>query len=311
MCYSAQVWEDYHKFIREFGAQISIQDYVRLYVRRNNGEKIKITKAMDASFSRPEGPEEEEILALIQEYDRQQMAKLEAELFAQTDRKLKAEIILLIKPTKKLAEDLRIASKKIPQIKAKMDGLRSTKLTALDSFIFPEMYAPVMIWENGKRVVKPMRYKCLPAGKRFQNEVEFPNTYNARRESLDAYWKTTFGYTHGIMVVKSFYENVTREINGVQKSVRLEFKPSSDEDMYVACLWSHWQGPENPDLYSFAAITDTPPPEIAAAGHDRCIIPIKKENIDAWLNPDPKNLAALHAILDDRERPYYEHQLAA
>jgi putative SOS response-associated peptidase YedK len=64
-------------------------------------------------------------------------------------------------------------------------------------------------------------------------------------------------------------------------------------------------------LYSFAAITDEPPPEIAAAGHDRCIIPIKRENVDAWLQPDPGNLAALYAILDDRDRPYYEHRLAA
>jgi hypothetical protein len=47
------------------------------------------------------------------------------------------------------------------------------------------------------------------------------------------------------------------------------------------------------------------------SGHDRCIIPIKPENIDAWLNPDPKNLAAQQAILEDRERPYYEHRMAA
>jgi hypothetical protein len=31
----------------------------------------------------------------------------------------------------------------------------------------------------------------------------------------------------------------------------------------------------------------------------------------AWLNPDPKDLDAMYAILDDRERPYYEHRLAA
>ncbi len=62
---------------------------------------------------------------------------------------------------------------------------------------------------------------------------------------------------------------------------------------------------------SFAAITDEPPPEVAAAGHDRCIIPIKPENIDAWLNPDQRNLAAQYSILDDRERPYYEHRMAA
>ena len=40
-------------------------------------------------------------------------------------------------------------------------------------------------------------------------------------------------------------------------------------------------------------------------------IPIKPEHVDGWLNPDPNNLKALSAILDDRERPYYEHRLAA
>ncbi len=29
------------------------------------------------------------------------------------------------------------------------------------------------------------------------------------------------------------------------------------------------------------------------------------------LNPDPANLRAPYAILDDRERPYYEHRMAA
>lgn len=84
--------------------------------------------------------------------------------------------------------------------------------------------------------------------------------------------------------------------------------PASGE----GCMWSYSKGkPGEPDLFSFAAITDEPPPEVAAAGHDRCIIPIKREHLDAWLNPDPSNLAALYAILDDRDRPYYKHRLAA
>ena len=57
--------------------------------------------------------------------------------------------------------------------------------------------------------------------------------------------------------------------------------------------------------------SDEPPPEVAAAGHDRCIIPIRPEDIDAWLNPHPANLAAQYSILDHRERPYYEHRKAA
>ena len=37
----------------------------------------------------------------------------------------------------------------------------------------------------------------------------------------------------------------------------------------------------------------------------------KEENIGAWLNPDPKNLEAMQAILEDRARPYYEYGMAA
>ena len=66
-----------------------------------------------------------------------------------------------------------------------------------------------------------------------------------------------------------------------------------------------------PDLLSFAAITDDSPEEIAIAGHDRCIIPIKPENVEAWVNPDPGNLAVAYTILDDRARPFYEYRMAA
>ncbi|NPT58428.1 SOS response-associated peptidase family protein, partial [Paraburkholderia elongata] len=117
----------------------------------------------------------------------------------------------------------------------------------------------------------------------------------------------------------AFYENVSRaKMEGRQlaegekdENVVLEFRPNPAHDMLVACLWSRWSALGEPDLLSFAAITDEPPPEIAAAGHDRCIIPIKPENVDSWLSPNASNLKAMYAILDDRDRPYYEHRLAA
>ena len=176
----------------------------------------------------------------------------------------------------------------------------------------------MLVVENGRRVVKPMRYQCRPAGKPAFYDSKYPGCYNARRDNLRGFWKEQFGHTHGLVVMDAFYENVSRhnverrELRAGEKeeNVILEFSPTPPQPMLVACVWSHWrQGDE--ELLSFAAITDDPPPEIAAAGHDRCVIPIKPANIDAWLNPDPANLEAALAILDDRERPYYEHRLAA
>ena len=56
--------------------------------------------------------------------------------------------------------------------------------------------------------------------------------------------------------------------------------------MLIACLYSVWRTRANgSELLSFAAITDDPPPEVAATGHDRMIINLKPENVDAWLTP--------------------------
>jgi putative SOS response-associated peptidase YedK len=181
------------------------------------------------------------------------------------------------------------------------------------------MYAPVMVTEEGQRVIKPMRYQCRLAGKPKFYDTKYPGTYNARRDNLEGFWKPCFGCTHGVMLVDVFYENVSKakfegtlaETHERDENIVLEFRPGNGQLMLVACLWSRWTAPGEPDLLSFAAITDEPPEEIAAAGHDRCIVPIKPENIDAWLNPDPGQLAAMQTILDDRDRPYYEHRLAA
>ena len=109
------------------------------------------------------------------------------------------------------------------------------------------------------------------------------------------------------MLATAFYEHVRRE--GVDTI--LEFRPDTGQDIIAACIWTHTVDQHGNDLLSFAVVTDDPPPEVQAAGHDRCIIPLKPENVDAWLQPDPANLAVLYAILDDRERPYYENREAA
>jgi len=319
MCYSAQIWADYHKFTKVFGAIMDIKEFVRLFWERSEGAKIKIPKAMEAAFADPQTEQERQIKALIVAYGADQAGKMERELFQQTKRLADAERTLQSRTTKAATESKRIAADKIEKAKGKLADLRRKDLKPRDSRIFPGNYAPVMVMEHGKRVIKPMRYQCRPASKPVFYDTRFPGTYNARRDNLEGFWKDLFGYSHGIMVVNAFYENVGRHrVEGrelaegeSETNVVLEFRPEPTQDMLVACLWSRWQAIGKPDLLSFAAITDEPPAEVAAAGHDRCIIPIKPEHVDAWLNPDPRNLATQYAILDDRERPYYAYRLAA
>ena len=319
MCYSAQIKADFKRFVRAFGARLDLQEFIRLYWEREQGRAIKIPKAIDALFAQPQSEDEQRIKAMIDRFNQTQGAKLEEELFAQRKRLADAERALQAKATKASAESKRIATGKVDALLRRLDGLRPTEPKERDERIFPGHYAPVLVMEDGERVIKPMRYQCRPAGKPAFYDRKYPGTYNARRDNLGGFWKGLFGYSHGIMVINAFYENLSaarlegRTLADGEKdaNVVLEFKPNPPIDMLVACLWSRWQGKDEPDLLSFAAITDEPPPEIAAAGHDRCIIPIQPALVDAWLNPDVGELDAQYTILDSRERPYYEHRMAA
>ncbi len=306
MCYSAQIEADYRKYVKMFGAVMSLREFAELYWE-HGGRDLKAPMAMEAAFLGAQTDDERRIQALIAEKNAARATKLEQEVFEQRSRLAKAERILETKTTKAAAESRRIASNKIDAAVRRLADLKRTTLKDADSRIYPGWYAPVMIVQDGRRVVVPMRYRCRLPGWTEETEKEKPGTYNARRNNLRRVWGKLFGYNHGIIVVHRFYENVER----AGKKVVLQFDPTPAQQMLVACLWSRTAIPGEPDLLSFAAITDEPPPEVAAAGHDRCIVPIKPENVDAWLNPDPSDLGALYAILDDRERPYYEHRMAA
>ena len=306
MCYSAQIVADYRKYVKVFGARMSIKEFAELYWE-HGGRDVKVPRAMEAAFSDAQTDDERRIQALIAENNSVRATKLEQEVFEQRMRLAKAERTLETKATKAAAESKRIASNKIDAAMRRLADFKRAVLKDADSRIYPGWYAPVMIVQDGRRVVVPMRYRCRLPGWTEETEKEKPGTYNARRNNLQRVWGKLFGYNHGIIIVTRFYENVERD----KKKIVLQFDPRPAQQMLIACLWSRTAIAGEPDLWSFAAITDEPPPEVLAAGHDRCIVPIKPENVDAWLNPDPSNLAAQYAILDDRERPFYEHRLAA
>jgi putative SOS response-associated peptidase YedK len=319
MCYSGQVVAQWREFSRRTGSRIDLLEFLNLFVFRSNDKRVKIPKAMEPGVADPQSDVERQIKVFIDDFASTQTRETEQELFKQRKRLAGAERSLLSKTTKAASESQRIATNKIDWCLGKLADLRRTELQDRDARIYPGWYAPVMVMELGERVIKPMRYQCRPAGKPAFYDTKFPGTYNARRDNLEGFWKGQFGVTHGVVIMNAFYENVNRhraegrelrEGEDVENLV-LKFEPQPQQDMLVACLWSRWTAPGEPDLLSFAAITDEPPPEVAAAGHDRCIIPIKPEHIDEWLNPNPTNLAAQYAILDDRQRPYYEHRLAA
>ena len=205
MCYSAEVWEDYRLFVREFGAVLSIKDFFRLVFDRQKGpQRPIIPKGMELAFLNPATPEEQEIHDLIEAFHQDEAKRLEAELFKQKTRLTNAERTLESKETKKALNDQRIATDKISNLRRKLSDLKRTEPKDRDNRIFPGSYAPVMISEGGQRVIKPMRYQCRPAGKPAFYDRKYPGTYNARRDNLQGFWKGQFGHTHGLIVVNAF-----------------------------------------------------------------------------------------------------------
>jgi hypothetical protein len=82
----AQIWADYRRYIRDFGAELDIKEFYDLFSRRKGDSKVKIPKAMEAAFAEPTSDLERQIKSLIDEFSAEQEFKLQQELFKQRKR---------------------------------------------------------------------------------------------------------------------------------------------------------------------------------------------------------------------------------
>ncbi len=307
MCYSAQVLQDLKTYLRQTNAIADLAQIEETYRRRLTDKAVRIPRGFERNFDGPRSLDERRIRELVDQHRAATIPKLEQDIFTQRKRLADAERTLKTKQTKKALEDQRIATSKIEIAIEKLSLLNGTQRHPDDDRIFPMTYAPIVIRHEGRNIVRLARYHCQQAGKPPSIDRQFPGLYNARRDNVEKFWQREFGHTHAVMLVESFFENVQRD----GSNVVLHFTPRPAQLMTVACLYSEWRDPKGGELFSFAAITDEPPAEIAAAGHDRCIIPIRPEKVDRWLTPEGRSIGELQAILSDREQPHYEHQVEA
>jgi putative SOS response-associated peptidase YedK len=296
------------KYLRETGAEMDIDQFVEIFGARVSDSSIRIPRAVERWFDTPTNDEERQIKAMIDAYRAAEVTKLEREVFAQRKRLADAERTLASRPTKAATESKRIATNKIEQAMTRLERLKATKPHVAEARIFPMHYAPIVLQDGDRRLMRLARYHCRKPGEAEFIDRKLPGLYNARRDSLGKYWQGLFGVSHAVMMVESFFENVERD----GRNQVLHFVPRPADTMLIACLCATWQDPKGGrPLLSFAAITDEPPAEVAAAGHDRMIINLKREHLDAWLSPKGRSSDELQAILSDRQSPYYEHEVMA
>jgi putative SOS response-associated peptidase YedK len=307
MCYSAKVEQNIRDLARHFAATMDYSEVERLMMERLAGRPIRLARGFEWNFSNPKSAEERRIHELDQEYRSKKVAELEQEVFKQKKRLGDAERKLKVKETKAALNEQRIATSKIEASLERIALLTGMQPHEDDNRIFPMTYAPIVLQRDGRNVITLARYHLRQKGKPAFTDQKFPGLYNARRDNLERFWRSEFGRTHALMVVDSFYENVERD----HKNVVLHFTPRPAYQMLVACLYAEWSDQKEGRLLSFAAVTDEPPPEIKAAGHDRCIINLREENVEAWLTPQGRSDEELQKLLSDRQTPYYEHEVAA
>ena len=319
MCFSARVKQKFDQLSRHHGADVDWEAFDDLFRRRADGEDVKVARALELNYLHPCSEIQERTKHYIDKYNAAKTSEWETAIFAQRRRLGAAEESLTKKETKKAREDVRIASKKIETLRSRLQDMRRIEETESDSRIFPMMYVPILVQDAGSMVIRPMRYACRLAGKPANYDRLYPGTYNARRDNLGGFWNKVYGRNHGVMVINGFYENVPKHLyerrelqpGEAPANLVLAFNPRPAIEMLVACVWDHWKSSDAGDLYSFAAVTDEPPEEISATGHQRCVISLQEQNVPDWLSPAGISRESLEAILDDKETPFYEHTIAA
>ncbi len=174
--------------------------------------------------------------------------------------------------------------------------------------IYPQYFAPVIVSENGRRHIRPMRYRVRP----HDSPTEVPskyNLFNARLDSLEsrATWSKLFGRCHGVLIAHAFFEWVTHE----NKKQVIAFHARQQKNLPIPVLFDTWTAPDGLESFSsFALITGEPTPEILAAGHDRCPLVLPLSGLDAWLQPQQQSRRTLKSLLHKPVPLTFEAQLA-
>ena len=182
------------------------------------------------------------------------------------------------------------------------------KVPGEDNIIYPNTFAPVIVYVNGQKLIRPMRYRIRPSGSREEVPTKY-NLFNARTDSLfkKKTWKRLVGVKHCLFPFKAFYEWVPGGEKGKKRLVT--FYPTKQDLMWAPGLFDTWTSQDGSvSLESFALITVDPPSEILEQGHDRSPLFLSADFVDEWLKlPGERGTRNVFDILSKRQEVTYGH----
>jgi putative SOS response-associated peptidase YedK len=300
MCYSALVEASYKEYCQQFGLIFDRDGFHDLFAMRVQAPHLKIPDGLTQQLAAEDSAFGRSIGRLHAEFLEGERHRITAEI-ATVGAAI--EQLAARKPGKTRDKNLGAKQRKHEKLVA---SLAQSAAPGTSYRIYPNYFAAAIAEIGGQRLLTPMRYRILP-----RTGIEVPmqyNVFNARRDSLQSVrnWKPLFGAQHAIFPFTRFYEWVSRD----GKPVEISFSPEGYSGMWAASLYEEYRS-ELGMIRSFAMVTDEPPAEVAAAGHDRCPVFLESRLLDDWLLPAGKSLEELDRLLDCKEQPFYSHALAA
>lgn len=92
------------------------------------------------------------------------------------------------------------------------------------------------------------------------------------------------------------------------RKIVIQFSASGHECLIVPVIFNR-QVLNGESVGGFAIVTDEPPPEVRAAGHDRCPVFLNESAAQSWLDPVGKTARMLDSILSQRPQLSFAHVL--
>ncbi|MEI6078067.1 MAG: SOS response-associated peptidase [Verrucomicrobiota bacterium] len=178
----------------------------------------------------------------------------------------------------------------------------------------PRAKAPVLVWENGQPVLKPMRWGLIPSWSK--DETIGDKLTNARADTITEKpsYRRPFEKQRCLIPADGFYEWQTTA-TGKQP---FRFTRKDGGFFCMAGLWEKWHRPPRMDEFdlgddaaagqvveTFTIITTEPNPMVAAV-HDRMPVILSPEHFQWWLQPDRFEPQFLKTLL----RPYPAEDMA-
>jgi putative SOS response-associated peptidase YedK len=308
MCYSAMIEASVRDLSFRYQARVDVAAFIELFGEQEQTGKLKLLKGFE-SFVDGEAPETARSFRnRMARWKARQRESLLEELSSQEVRLTRAQERQVRGESKTVLNEIRIAGNKINQIRARIEELERP-LPLSGERIFPGVFAPLIVWQNEERWIRPFRYRLRPAGEPESFDKKFDGTYNIRRDRLKEvrWWRDLYGSHHGVLVMRSFFEHVSSPDGS---SRILEFREEREFDLLVPCLFDRNDEGSKP-LDSFGLITDDPNPEVLAAGHDRTPLFIRPESLSQWLDTESAgSVREFDRILGDPLPTRFIHRLS-